>query len=255
MGCSDCNSKGGCDTRKGTQRELLDAAVARVYVRGDAGGPTWGLLDDEARFGAGVSRGEARRLSRSLAAVAKAPVFFRHGEPEDLCDFAWVLCLGRRPSLLELREGSPLEEGVDLLPGVRLEERWLRVAFSSVARMAAMQEVALSLEVGEGGAALLHESPRPGVFDPQLLKRVRSIVALLEASDVAHVDFGLLDRPLSGASPGDYAARYGAEPMLANFLFMAAPSSAPVTSALALQRPAAARAGSPPAGSARAGAP
>ena len=257
MGCSDCGSKGGCDARKHTQRGLFAEVIARVYPSsseaihgghggqgGQGGGPTWGVLDDEARFGAGVPRGEVRRLARSIAAVAQAPTIFRAGEPEDLCDYVWVLCVGRRPSLVELRDGlARAEPGAgpandplaDLVPGVRVEERWLRLCFSSVARLAAMQEVALTLEVGEGddaGLCVLRESPRPGVFDPILLKRVRKIVALLEASDVAHADFGLLDRPLPGAHPGDYVARYGVEPMLANFLFMAAPSSAPVVTVL-----------------------
>ena len=95
-----------------------------------------------------------------------------------------------------------------------------------------MQEVTLSLEVseedgGDGEAVqVVRELSRPGVFDPILLKRVRKVVALLEASDVAHIDFGLLDRPLDGAQPGDYEARYGTAPMLVNFLFQAAPATA-----------------------------
>lgn len=236
MGCSDCSSKGGCDTRKTDQRQLLDAAVARVYPGRP---PRWGELDDEARFGAGVPRGEAQRLARRLSSAARAPTRFVAGAPEDLCDFVWVLCLGRRPSLLELADGSAaavLPEDLPL-PGSPLEERWLRVALSSVARMAAMQEVRVTLDLDEAGGrlAIVRQAPRPGVFDPVLLKRVRSIVALLEASDVAHVDFGLLDRPLAGALPGDYPERYGCEPRLANFLFFAAPPSVHTWSAVPLE--------------------
>lgn len=215
MGCSDCGNRGGCDSRKGTQRELLAATIERVYPT-----RTWGRPDDEARFGAGVPRREARRLGRSLAAVVQAPARFRPGEPEDLCDFVWILCVGREPPLLDVRDGLA-EAAPDEVPGVVIEERYLRVAFSSVARMAAVQEVALALD-GE----TIRETARPGVFDPILLKRMQKVVALLEASDIAHVDFGLLDVPLDGAEPGDYAERYGVAPRLVNFLFQAAPATA-----------------------------
>jgi len=206
MGCTDCRAKGGCDARKGVQRATLDEVVARVYPD-----RTWGRPDDEARFGAGVSSREAKRLARAMAAVLRAPTFFRAGADDDLCWFVWVLCVGRRPSLLEAREGA-------LAEAPRIEERWLRVALSTVARLAAVQEVSLVLDGG-----LLVESPRAGVFDPILLDRVQRLVALLEASDVAHVDFGLLDVPLDGAADGDYHARFGVSPRLANFLFFAQP--------------------------------
>jgi hypothetical protein len=226
-GCTDCHAKGGCDERKHAQRAVIDGVLAAVYP-GAAADRTWGRPDDEARFRAGVPRAEVRRLARSLAAVAKAPTFFRAGGEEDLCDFVWVLCVGREPSLLALRDGAaPAGDELGLV-----EERYLRVCFSTVARLAAMQEVTLQLEPPAGGSpSAVRESPRPGVFDPVLLRRMQKIVALLEASDIAHLDFGLLDVPLDGASPGDYRERYGAEPRLCNFLFYAAP---PTTSTLTL---------------------
>lgn len=227
MGCTDCGRKGGCDTRKGSQRGVLDEALARVY----GAERVWGQPDDEARFGAGVPRAEVRRLRRALATVAQAPTWFRAGEGDDLCDFVWLLCIGREPALVELHEADGASSAhleryaADLVPGVAVEETYLRVAFSSVARLAAMQEVRLSLEQDQSGGFSLACAPRPGVFDPVLLKRVRKIVALLEASDIAHLDFGLLDVPLADSAPGDYATRYGVEPRLANFLFQAAPST------------------------------
>jgi hypothetical protein len=217
VGCTDCGAKGGCDTRKDGARALLDEAMARVYPD-----RTWGRPDDAARFRAGVPAGEGRRLGRRLATLLRAPTWFRAGAPEDLCDFVWVLCVGRRPALIELHDGggAAAEAGIDACTPV--EERYLRVALSSVARIAAVQEVTLTLAVG---AAELREAPRPGVFDPVLLARMRKTVALLEASSVAHVDFGLLDVPVDGAAPGDYAERYGAPPRLVNFLFYAAPAA------------------------------
>jgi hypothetical protein len=60
--------------------------------------------------------------------------------------------------------------------------------------------------------AVVRELPQPGVYDPILLKRLRACVDLLEANDLEHLDFGLLDRPVPDADPGDYGARFGAEP-------------------------------------------
>ncbi len=219
MGCSDCGRKGGCDERKGSQRVVLDEVVARLYPD-----RTWGRPDDEARFGAGVPRREARRLARAMAELLRAPTFFRAGGADDLCDFVYVLCVGRRPSLVEVRDGLA---AADADGAERIEERYLRVAFSTVARLAAVQEVTMSLADGA-----LAEAPRAGVFDPVLLDRMRRLVALLEASDVAHIDFGLLDVPLDGADPGAYLDRYGVAPRLANFLFFADPPTTASTTLL-----------------------
>ena len=134
-GCTDCGSKGGCDTRKGGQRELLDEVLARVYPR-----RAWGEPDDEARFQAGVPRAESRRIARAMAEAVRAPVYYRPGDASDLGDFAWILCVGRPPSLLEVREGRVKAESA------HIEEKYLRVCFSSLARMAAVQEVSLTLE-------------------------------------------------------------------------------------------------------------
>jgi hypothetical protein len=209
MGCADCGMKGGCDARKHVQRGVLDAAIARVYPD-----RAWGRPDDEARFGAGVGRREAQRLGRAIAEVLRAPTFFRAGGEADLCDFIYVLCVGRAPALVEVREWRAAPEAG------RIEERYLRVCLSTVARLGAVQEVVMLLEGG-----VVTESPRPGVFDPTLLKRMQKLVALLEASSVSHIDFGLLDRPLDRGQPGDYVERYGVPPTLANFLFYAEPPS------------------------------
>jgi hypothetical protein len=226
VGCSDCGAKGGCDTRKGAQHEVLDGVLARIYPE-----RVWGRPDDEARFRAGVSRGEARRMARSLSTLLKAPTRFRPGAEEDLCDFVWVLCVGREPSLLEVREGTAAPESP------RIEETWLRVALSTVGRLAAVQEVRLSLAAETESDApesyVVREQPRAGVYDPVLLQRVRKLSAFLEASDVRYLDFGLLDVPVEGGGDGGYAERYGAPPKLANYLFYAAPPTTQVITPLA----------------------
>jgi hypothetical protein len=122
--------------------------------------------------------------------------------------------------LLDVRDGlAPPESEAG-----PIEERYLRVALSSVARAATIQEVAFE-QTREGDQIVVRESPRPGVFDPILLKRLQRAVDLLEASDVEHLDFGLLDRPADGMQAGDYHERYGTDPLLVNFLFYAQPSA------------------------------
>jgi hypothetical protein len=228
VGCTSCNLKGGCDERKGDQRAVFAATLERLYP-----GRTWGAPDDEARFRAGVSRGEARRLGRALAELLRAPTFFHEGGEDDLCHFVYVLCVGREPPLVEVRAGRARLDGTEA-EGVR--ERYLRVALSTVARMAAVQEVEMTL-AHDDGPALIRESPRAGVYEESLLKRLRQLTAYLAASDVLYCDFGLLDKPVAEAvpgehaHPGDYVARYGAEPRLCNFLFYAQP---PTTATITL---------------------
>jgi hypothetical protein len=110
------------------------------------------------------------------------------------------LCLGREPALIDVRDGLAPPE----VEHVR--ERYLRVHLSTVARIATIQEVALELDRAK------------------LLKRMRAIVDLVEASDIEHLDFGLVDKAYPEAVGGSYAERYGVEPALVNFLFYAQPA-------------------------------
>lgn len=221
MGCSDCKSGGGgCEAHKGPQRATIDEVMRTVYPQ-----RVWGRPDDEARFRAGIREREARALARSLSAAARAPTFFRAGGPDDLCHYVYVLCLGREPALVDVRDGlaPPEAEAV--------RERYLRVHFSTVARIATIQEVAMELDrVGDGW--VVRELPQPGVYDGKLLKRMRAVVGLIEASDIEHLDFGLVDKPYADAADGDYAERYGVAPALVNFLFYAQPARTNATTLL-----------------------
>jgi hypothetical protein len=213
MGCNDCTKGSSCEDHKGPQRAAIDDALRRVYPES-----TWGRPDDEARFGAGVRSAEVRRMAAALAVATKAPTFHRPGGPDDLCEFVWVLCVGRTPALIDVRDGRAAAEGD------KVRERYLRVAFSSVARVATIQEVAVELD-----GDTLREIPQPGVYDAHLLKRMRSIVDLVEASDIEHLDFGLVDVGHPGSLPGEYLERYGVEPAIVNFLFYAAPARTTTT--------------------------
>ena len=222
MGDCGCRLKAGCSSRKGTQAELLRDAVTRLY-------PTrrWPEIDDVARFRAGVPAALGRRLERAAARQLKARVFFREGGVDDLCDFLWILCVGREPSLLEMRERPSVPEADSI------HESYLRVALSQVVRAATIQEVQLEARWIDRGRALprgesleLVERTRDGVYDPVLLGRMQKMVGLLGQAEIAHLDFGMLceDAPAEPAIDfGDYREQYGAAPTWVPLLFFPQP--------------------------------
>jgi hypothetical protein len=219
-GCTDCGKKGGCDSRKHGMFAAVDEAMARLY-------PTrrWADRDEEAAFGAGVSAGEGRAVARALASRLKALAVYRPGTPEETCDFVYVLCLGRTPSLFELREGlaEPVEDGGEV------QELYLRVALSSVARFAGVQQVAMhgARDQRDGDSRLvITEATRAGVFDPVLLKRFQALVAVLAEHDIRHLDFGEIVEPPDGFDPGDYGEHWNGVPGIANYLFFPHPPGA-----------------------------
>lgn len=221
-GCTDCGRKGGCDDRKGGMFAAMDQALLRLY-------PTrrWGERDEEAAFRAGVA-GQGPELADRLARALKALALFRPGAPEEYCDFVYVLCFGRTPSLIELREGTAApEEG----GGETIDELYLRVALSSVAPFAAVQQVAMSLDRSDG-ELVIAEAPRTGVFDPVLLPRFQKLVAVLAELDIRHLDFGEMTQPPAGFDAGDYGDRYGGAPTIANYFFYPQPASAITTTVL-----------------------
>lgn len=220
MSCTGCTKTDGCEAHKGPQRSIIDDTLARVYP-----GLVWGQPDDEARFGTGIRPAEAKRLCRALAAATHAPAYYRAGSGEDLCDYVYILCLGREPALLDVRDGLAEPEGD------RIREAYLRVQLSTVARIACVQEVALELDV-EDGDVVIRELPKPGVYDPKLLKRMRAVVDLVEANDIEHLDFGMVDKPYPDAKPGEYLERYGVEPTICNFLFYPQPARVTTTTVL-----------------------
>lgn len=221
-GCQGCSAQGGCESRKDGERELIDQLLGSLY-------PTrrWGEPDDAARLGRGVPERAGRRLARAASALLKAPAWYRRGDEHELCDWIYVLCVGRQPALYEVREAGAAAPD----EGDQLEERYLRVALSSMGPVAAVQEVVFELRRADG---LLHERPRAGVFDPILLARTQALVALLVESTLTYLDFGLVAAPPAGFDPGDYAARYGQAPGIVNYLFYPQPATAVCTTSLPL---------------------
>jgi hypothetical protein len=200
----------------------VDAALARLY-------PTrrWDERDEAAGFGAGLPAGEGDALAAALAARLHAATLYRPGSAEETCDYVYVLCVGRTPSLVELRE-SALEAGaVEALRAAIAEgpvtEVYLRVALSTLAPFAAVQEVVLTAAADPDGGVVLTEAPRAGIFEPSLLKRLQGLVAVLAERKIRHLDFGEIVEPPAGFDPGGYADDYGAVPGIANYLFYPQP--------------------------------
>jgi hypothetical protein len=204
----------------------VDEAMERLY-------PTkrWDERDEDAAFGAGVSAGEGAALARALASRLKTLALLRPGSPDEICDYVYVLCLGRSPSLIErLLGAAPRLDGEHdrgLAVG-DVEELYLRVALSTVARFAGVQQVSMR-GTYQDGQVVISEAPRGGVFDPVLLKRFQTLVAVLAEHDIRHLDFGEIVAPPPGFDPGDYEQRYGGAPTVANYLFFPQPTAAVTT--------------------------
>lgn len=243
-GCTDCGKKGGCDTRKHGMFAAIDEALGRLY-------PTrrWGERDEAIALQAGVSREEGEALADAIATRMGTLAMFRAGDPDEWCDYIYVLCLGRTPGIVEIREGrrpAPSDGTVGLGQKVSagnggndallvedggeagLEERYLRIALSGVARFAGVQEVAMTLRQ-QGGDHVITESARGGVFDPVLLPRFQTLVAVLAEWDIRHIDFGEIVEPPAGFEAESYKERFGVEPVIANYLFYPQPPTTVAT--------------------------
>lgn len=243
-GCTNCAGKSGCNDRKGHMFHEVDRALAHLYPT-----RTWGQPDDLARFDAGIAEEDGYALAEALAMALRASTFFRPGEPDEYCDYIYVLCLGREPCLVQLRDGAvPLPEELAADSGhgpgqaaarraaddgkvALVEEQYLRVCLSHMARMAGVQQTAMTLH-RVGGDYLVCEKPRPGVYDAPLLRRFRSLVSVLSEHDILHLDFGEISAPPADFDPGAYPGLYGGLPHTANYLFYPQPSNMHITSVL-----------------------
>ena len=228
-GCTECKNKGGCDHRKGAMMSAIDDALTRLYPE-----RRWAERDEAAAFRSGVTRAEGARLAGLLAPRLKALTLFRPGGEDEYCDYVYVLCVGRTPSILEIREGLAPGAGPDgdgdgdQGDEDAQEQLYLRVALSSLARFAGVQQVTMRLR-RTGDDLVITESPRGGVFDPILLKRLQGLVAVLAELDIRNVDFGEIVEPPAGFDPGDYGDHYAGAPTVANYLFYPQPCSAITT--------------------------
>lgn len=226
MSCTECGRKGGCDHRKGAMFEAIEEALARLY-------PTrrWDERDDASAIDSGEAAALASAVAERAARRLDTQALVRPGTDDEWCEYVYLLCFGRRPSILDLREGvAAAAEVWDESAGGALEERHLRVVLSTFGRFAAVQEVTLRLaRVDED--LVITETPRTGVFDPVLLPRMRKLLAVLAELDVRHLDFGDLTMPPEGYDGAAYRERFACDATLANYLFYPQPASS-ITTAL-----------------------
>ena len=220
-GCTNCKGKAGCDHRKGEMLESVDRALEALYPT-----RTWGEPDDTRS--AGIAGEELAALADELAAELGAATFVREGGDDEPCDYIYILCLGRTPCVVQVRDhGVPAPAEWQHVDG--LEELYLRVVISQRARVAAVQQVGIDLVRSDGGW-LVRERPRAGVYDAPLLHRMQKLVAILPAYELLHVDFGEIAHAPPGYHAGTWRELFGGEPAIANYLFYPQPTTMVATS-------------------------
>jgi hypothetical protein len=206
-GCTSCASKPGCDTRKDDMFAELWATLARLYPT-----RTWGELDDDVAFTGGVDPALGPVLAARLAEELGTAAYFQPGSEDETCDYIYVMCMGREPSLWQVGAG------LAAVPAEKISELYLRVALSSVAPFAAVQQVLVELRP-RSGMMMLTEEPRGGVFEAQLLPRMQKLVAVLIEAGLRHLDFGEITAAPADYQAGRYRDQYGGEPWVVNYLF------------------------------------
>jgi hypothetical protein len=215
MGCTSCKSKVGCDHRKTAMIASVDQTLAELYPT-----RTWGEVSGAFD---GPTRDEIGALADELATELRAATFVREGGDDEPCDFIYVLCVGRAPCIVQVRDhGVPAPD--EWRTSDSLDELYLRVVIGQRARVAAVQQVSIELRGG-----VVRELPRAGVYDAPLLARMQRLVAILPAYDLLHVDFGEIAHAPPGYAPGAWRALFGGEPAIANYLFYTQPATTVTT--------------------------
>jgi len=202
----------------------VDQALAQLYPT-----RTWGEPDD--RQVGGPAADELAALADELAGELRAATFVQPGRDDEPCDYLYVLCMGRSPCAIQVRDHGvppPAEWGT----AEAIQELYLRLVVSQRARIAAVQQIAVEV-VPAGRGYLVNERPRAGVYDAPLLPRMQKLVAILPAYDLLHVDFGEIAHAPPGYHAGAWRELFGGEPAIANYLFYPQPTTMVATGFIA----------------------
>ena len=206
----------------------VDEALALLYPT-----RTWGEVDDAGAIDA-MTPDELAALADELATELRAATFVCAGGDDEPCDYIYILCMGRAPCIVQVRDhGVAIPE--EWQSSDAIEELYLRVVVSQRARVAAVQQVAVTLHSPAAQPMrLVRESPRAGVYDAPLLHRMQKLVAILPAYSLLHVDFGEIAHAPPGYAPGDWRERFGAssDPAIANYLFFPQPATMVATTVI-----------------------
>jgi hypothetical protein len=226
-GCTNCGSKGGCDHRKTAMFAAIDAALLQLYPS-----RCFAERRDDGELPADLGHlapwpGDSSALASDIARQLKTLVVEVPPVAEEYCRQIYVLCLGRHPCLIEALLGLAQPAREDLENGA-LEELYLRVSISDLVPFAAVQQVSVRGQLS-GDDLLIEEAPRTGVFDPVLLARMQRLVAIVVDHGLRNLDFGEISAAPPGFDPGDYAARFGGAPAVANYFFYPQPCSSVTT--------------------------
>ncbi len=215
-GCTECSNKTGCTDRKGPMLDQVYQSLERIYPS-----RIWGEPNDEARFGSGICMHEGQDLAQEIETTLKASTVYCSGSDEDYCDYIYILCMGRDPSLMKIQE-KQLSMPDDL--ETPLHEMYLRICLSNMARLVGVQQVSVFLEQ-EDSRYFIREVPRAGVYDAPLLPRFQQLVGVFQNYDMMHVDFGEISEPPDGFDHSHYESLYANKPDVANYLFYPQPST------------------------------
>src|SRR4029079_17393615 len=138
MGCTNCKSKTGGDHRKTAMMASVDEALEQLYPT-----RTWGEPDD--REVAGLPPDELAALADELASTLGAATFVRTGGDDEPCDYIYVLCMGRTPCIMQVRDHGVPVPAEWYETAASLSELYLRLVISQRTRRAAVQQVAVEL--------------------------------------------------------------------------------------------------------------
>lgn len=219
-GCTNCKGKAGCDDHKGQMMGTVEQALADLYPT-----RTWGEVDDASW--SGFADEDLEGLADELATALKGATFVRRGGDDEPCDYIYVLCMGRTPCVVQVRDhGVAIPDEWYGAGGIQqpINELYLRVVISHRTRVAAVQQVGIDLVPAADGF-LVRELPRAGVYDAPLLARMQKLVGILPAYELTHVDFGDIAHAPPEFAPGTWTALYGAKPSIANYLFYPQPTT------------------------------